>query len=198
MEINNIVRDEIRRQIQDSIAAKQEIYDKNIDEIAEIAKIIVKAYKNGKKVIWFGNGGSAADAQHLACEFVSRFVLERESLPSLALNTNTSILTAVPNDYSYDCVFERQVEAFANKGDVLVGITTSGTSPNVIKALKLGQKKGAVTVAFTGECVDKLKKVSDYVFSVPSDNTARIQESHIMIGHIICFLVENSIFGKKK
>lgn len=198
MKNNDNVKNEIRKQIEESIALKKEISDKYIDVIALIAEEIIKAYRNNKKVIWFGNGGSAADAQHLACELVSKFVLERDSIPSLALTTNSSILTAISNDYSFDRVFERQVEAFAVQGDVLVGITTSGTSLNVIKALKLGKKKGAVTVAFTGRHVDKLKNIADYVVSVPSKDTPRIQESHIMIGHIICYLVEKSLFNRKK
>lgn len=192
------VKNEIRRQIIESIALKKEIHNKYVDVIALIAEEIIKAYRMDKKVIWFGNGGSAADAQHLACELVSKFVLERDSIPSLALTTNSSILTAISNDYSFDRVFERQVEAFAVEGDVLVGITTSGTSLNVIKALKAGKKKGAVTVAFTGEYISKLKNVVDYIVAVPSDNVPRIQESHIMIGHIICYLVEKSLFDRKK
>ena len=156
------------------------------------------AYKKNKKVLWFGNGGSAADAQHLACELVSKFCMEREAIPSIALNTNTSILTAVSNDYGYDKVFERQIEAFAEKGDVLIGITTSGESLNVIRALKSGKKMGAVTVAFTGKRADKLKDFVDYLITVPSDNTPHIQESHIMIGHIICYLVEKELFGNGK
>lgn len=198
MKNDDNVKNEIRKQIEESIAPKKEIRDKYVDVIALIAEEIIKAYRNNKKVIWFGNGGSAADAQHLACELVSKFVLERNSIPSLALTTNTSILTAISNDYSYDQVFERQVEAFTVKGDVLVGITTSGSSLNVVKALKLGNKMGAVTVAFTGKYVDKLKNVVDYVVAVPSDNTPRIQESQIMIGHIICYLVEKNLFGKEK
>ena len=192
------VKNEIKRQINESIALKKEIHDNYVDVIALIAEEIIKAYRMDKKVIWFGNGGSAADAQHLACELVSKFVLERDSIPSLALTTNSSMLTAISNDYNFNRVFERQVEAFALPGDVLVGITTSGTSLNVIKALKTGKKKGAITVAFTGEYIGKLKNVVDYIVAVPSDNVPRIQESHIMIGHIICYLVEKSLFDKKK
>jgi len=192
------VKNEIKRQINESIALKKEIHDKYVDVIALIAEEIIKAYRMDKKVIWFGNGGSAADAQHLACELVSKFVLERDSIPSLALTTNSSMLTAISNDYNFNRVFERQVEAFALPGDVLVGITTSGTSLNVIKALKTGKKKGAVTVAFTGGYISKLKNLVDYIVAVPSDNVPRIQESHIMIGHIICYLVEKSLFDKKK
>lgn len=188
-------KEEIKKQIQDSAAIKQEVNKKHIDVINDIAGRIINAYRNHKKVIWFGNGGSAADAQHLACELISKFTMERKAIPSIALSTNTSILTAIPNDYSYDRVFERQIEAFAEKGDILVGITTSGTSPNVIKALKLGKKKGTVNVAFTGKHIDDIKDNVDYLVDVPSTDTPRIQESHIMIGHIICDLVERTLFG---
>jgi D-sedoheptulose 7-phosphate isomerase len=190
-------KNEIKKQIEGSIAPKKEIIDKDIDVINDVAVKIIEAYKRNKKTIWFGNGGSAADAQHLACELVSKFILERKAIPSIALTTNTSILTAVSNDYCYDEVFERQIEAFAEKGDILIGITTSGNSLNVIKGLKLGKKKGAITVAFTGRKADKMKDFVDYIIAVPSDNTPHIQESHIMIGHIICYLVEKTIFGDK-
>ena len=189
---------EIEKQIEESIAPKKEIIDRYIDVINDIAVEIIEAYKNHKKVLWFGNGGSAADAQHLACELVSKFYLERKAIPSIALTTNTSILTAIPNDYSYDKVFERQVEAFAEEGDVLIGITTSGNSSNVIRALKLGERKGTITVAFTGKNADKLKDFVDYLVPVPSEKTPHIQESHIMIGHIICYLVEKELFGDGK
>ena len=193
-------KNEIKTQIEESIAPKKEIIgnDKYIDVINNTAGEIIEAYKKNKKVLWFGNGGSAADAQHLACELVSKFCMEREAIPSIALTTNTSILTAVSNDYGYDKVFERQVEAFAEVGDVLIGITTSGESLNVIRALKSGKKMGAVTVAFTGKKADKLKDFVDYLITVPSDSTPHIQESHIMIGHIICYLVEKELFGNGK
>ena len=193
-------KNEIRTQIEESIAPKKEIIDndKYTDVINDTAGAIIVAYKKNKKVLWFGNGGSAADAQHLACELVSKFCMERKAIPSIALTTNTSILTSVSNDYSYDIVFERQVEAFAEAGDVLIGITTSGDSLNVIRALKLGKKKGAITVAFTGKKADNLKYFVDYLITVPSDSTPHIQESHIMIGHIICYLVEKELFGNGK
>jgi len=191
-------KNEIKKQIEESIAPKKEITDKDIDVINDVAREIIEAYENNKKVLWFGNGGSAADAQHLACELVSKFIIDRRAIPSIALTTNTSILTAVPNDYCYEEVFERQVEAFAEKGDILIGITTSGNSLNVINGLKLGKKKGAVTVAFTGRKADKIKDFVDYLIAVPSDSTPHIQESHIMIGHIICYLVEKRLFGNKK
>jgi D-sedoheptulose 7-phosphate isomerase len=191
-------KNEIKKQIEESIALTKEINEKDIDLINNITKEIIKAYKNKKKVLWFGNGGSAADAQHLSCELVGKFMIDRKAIPSIALTTNTSILTAISNDYCYDIVFERQVEALAEKGDILIGITTSGNSLNVIRGLKLGKKKGAITVAFTGENTDKIKNYTDYLISVPSNSTQHIQESHIMIGHIICYLVEKMLFGNKK
>jgi len=195
---NNVknFKSEIERQIEESAELKQELITKHVDVINEIANKIIDAYKNNKKVIWFGNGGSAADAQHLSCELVSKFLRERKAIPSIALTTNTSILTAVSNDYGYEDVFGRQVEAFAEKGDILVGITTSGTSPNVIKALKLGKKKGTINVAFTGVNIEKIKDYVDYLVDVPSKITPRIQESHILVGHIICDLVEKTLFGE--
>jgi len=191
-------KEEIIEQIKKSAAIKEDIIKKHIDIINSIANRIIKAYTNNNKVIWFGNGGSAADAQHLSCELVSKFLLEREAIPSIALTTNTSILTAISNDYTFEEVFKRQVEAFAEKGDILIGITTSGTSPNIIKALQSGKKKGTVNIAFTGKNTDKIKAFTDYLVDVPSKDVPRIQESHIMIGHIICNLVEKTLFGEQK
>lgn len=185
---------DIKRLIEESIKVKEEISDKQLTIINNVAHVIIDAYKKEKKVLWFGNGGSAADAQHLACELVSKFYLERKPLSSMALTTNTSLLTAISNDSSYEKVFERQVDAFANEGDVLIGITTSGTSPNIIKALKAGRKKGTINVALTGKYVHKIKDYVDFLVDVPSTDTPRIQESHIMIGHILCYLVEKTLF----
>jgi D-sedoheptulose 7-phosphate isomerase len=195
MEKNINFKNDIKSQIEASTALKEQLIKKHTDVINDITNKIIKAYNNKKKVIWFGNGGSAADAQHLSCELVSKFCMERKAIPSLALTTNTSILTAISNDYNYERVFERQVEAFAEEGDILIGITTSGTSPNIIKALKFGKKKGTINVAFTGENTDKIREYVDYLVDVPSKETPRIQESHIMIGHIICQLVEKTLFG---
>ena len=188
-------RREIKTYIEESIEPKREILAKYLDVINDVTNEIIEAYRNDKKVIWFGNGGSAADAQHLACELVSKFYMERKALPSIALTTNTSTLTAISNDFCYEKVFERQVEAFAKEGDVLIGITTSGKSVNVINALKTAKTKGAITVAFTGNSTDKIRACVDYLIPVPSNNTPHIQESHIMIGHIICYLVEKALFG---
>ena len=188
-------KEEIKKQVGDSISLKKKISETHLDIINEIVNEIVNAYKNGKKVIWFGNGGSAADAQHLACELVSKFLKERKALPSISLTTNTSILTAVSNDYCYEDVFKRQVEAHAKKGDILIGITTSGASPNIIKALDAGRKIGTINIAFTGKYTKKIEKNVDYLLAIPSIETPRIQECHITVGHIICYLVEKTLFG---
>ncbi|UCE37027.1 MAG: D-sedoheptulose 7-phosphate isomerase [Thermoplasmata archaeon] len=169
----------------------------NLDEgkIVEIASAIIDAYKKGKKVLIFGNGGSAADAQHIAAELVGKYKLVRKPLAAMALTVNTSILTACANDFGYEFVFAKQVEAMAQKDDVVIGISTSGTSPNVIEAIKVAKEKGAVTVGFTGEGKTGLGDAVDIWLSVPSKDTPRIQEAHITAGHIICFLVESEIFG---
>ena len=191
-------REEIIDQIEKSAAVKDDIISKHVDIINNITNQIIKAYGTNNKVIWFGNGGSAADAQHLSCELVSKFLMDREAIPSIALTTNTSILTAVSNDYCFEDVFKRQVEAFAEKGDILIGITTSGTSPNIIKALESGRKKGTINVVFTGKKTDKIKNLADFIIDIPSQETPRIQESQIMVGHIICDLVERTLFGEQK
>lgn len=161
-----------------------------MDVIQLMAERCKKALKSGNKVLFCGNGGSAADAQHLAAELIGRFQKERRSLASVALTTDTSILTAVANDYGYDEVFARQVEGLGRSGDVLIGISTSGNSANVVKAALKARDTGMHTIAFTGEGDGKLKDICDITFAVPSKVTARIQEMHIMVGHIICELVE--------
>ncbi len=163
--------------------------------IVNIANAMIEAYKKGGKVILFGNGGSAADAQHIAAELVGKYKMIRDPLPALALSTNTSILTACANDYGYETVFAKQVQALAGKDDVVVGISTSGTSPNVLAGIKAAKEKGAVTVGFTGEKGSELGNMVDICLAVPSKDTPRIQEAHITAGHIVCFLVERSIFG---
>ena len=183
--------------INQTLRVKQNILKDNemIKNIDEIVKVIINAYKENKKVVLFGNGGSAADAQHLACELVGKFYLERKALASIALTTNTSELTAIANDYSFNRVFARQVEALVNPGDIVIGITTSGNSLNVIEGIKEAKLCGAVTIGFTGASGGKLKENIDYLLAVPSEDTPHIQESHIMIGHIICYLVEKELFG---
>lgn len=162
-------------------------------QVAAIVRAIVQAFRAGHKVLWFGNGGSAADAQHLAAEFSGRFLRDRGGLPSEALSVNTSALTAIGNDFGYDKVFSRQVEAFAQKGDVVVGITTSGTSKNVVLGLEEAKKRGAVTVAFTGNGGGKVSEIADLSLVGPNGYSAIIQEVHIAMGHIICDLVEQEL-----
>ena len=185
---------EIVKQIQESIDMKEKL-KALAKEIAIIAQLIFEAYQNGKKVILFGNGGSAADAQHIAGEFVGRFFLERKALPALALHTNTSIVTGLGNDYGYDSIFRRQVEANLVEGDVVIGISTSGNSPNVVKAIDYANAHGGKTVAFVGEKACKLDELANIVLKVPSKSTPRIQEGHITAGHIICYMVEQELFG---
>jgi len=187
----------IINKINQTLRVKQNILRDNelIKKIDEITRVIVNAYKENKKVILFGNGGSAADAQHIAGELVGKFYLERKALAAIALTTNTSELTAIANDYSFNRVFARQVEALVNPGDIVIGITTSGNSLNVIEGIKEAKLRGAVTIGFTGASGGKLKENVDYLLAVPSEDTPHIQESHIMIGHIICYLVEKELFG---
>jgi len=168
------------------------------DKIEEIVDIVIEAYKKGKKVILFGNGGSAADAQHISAELVGRFKKDRKALPAITLTTNTSVLTALSNDYGFDIVFSRQVDAVVEDGDVVIAISTSGNSPNVLKGVDAARRKGAKTVGLTGKDGGKLKDMVDIAIVVPSDKTARIQEGHITIGHIICELVESELFEENR
>lgn len=185
-------------QIEKSIEIKKAIHasPEFIVQIQTIAKVIIEAYKQGNKTLIAGNGGSAADAQHLAGELVSRFYFDRPGLPSIALTTDTSILTAIGNDYGYDQLFARQIEANGAKGDVFIGISTSGNSKNIIEALKTCKKKGITTVGFTGASGGEMAALCSYCFKVPSTETPRIQETHIVVGHIICSIVEEAMFGK--
>lgn len=163
--------------------------------IGVITDIITQAFKNGNKVLFCGNGGSAADAQHLAAEFSGRFYVDRDALPAEALHCNTSYLTAVGNDYSYDVIYSRIIKGIGHKGDVVVGLSTSGNSKNIVLAFEEARKKGLNTVGFTGATGGKMKELSDYLVNVPSTDTPRIQESHILLGHIICQLVEEQYFN---
>jgi len=189
----------IKRYLNESVEVKRKILDDPslLDKIKETASLIIEAYGGGKKLILFGNGGSAADAQHIAAELVGRFKLERSALPALAFTTDTSILTSVANDYDYSKVFARQVEALVEEGDVVIGISTSGSSLNVLRGIEAAREKEARTIGFTGKDGGKLTQVADLTIEVPSSDTARVQEAHITILHIICFLVERQIFGEK-
>jgi len=183
--------------INESIKVKQALMGDIhlIAQIDTVVKVITTAFQNGNSVYFAGNGGSAADAQHLAAEFSGRFYMDRKALPSEALHCNTSYLTAVANDYSYEVIYARLIEGITKPGDILVGISTSGNSGNIVKAFEMAKTKQVVTIGFTGEKGGKMKEISDYLINVPSNDTPRIQESHILVGHIICELVESNIFG---
>ncbi len=165
-----------------------------IPQVVRVADLIVQAYRHKGKVVLFGNGGSAADAQHIAGELVGKFRFDRPSLPAVALSTNTSALTAIANDFSYDVVFERAVDGLVHEGDVVIGLSTSGESPSVIRGIEAAKRKGARTVAFCG-AKGRLAKLCDVALAVPSTDTPRIQEVHITLGHIVCELVEEELFG---
>lgn len=192
-----MITDKINSIIAASIEVKQAILTDTAfqEQIAKAVEVIVEAFVNGKKVLFCGNGGSAADAQHLAAEFSGRFYIDRKALPSEALHCNTSYMTAVANDYSYDVIYARLLDGIGVEGDVIIGLSTSGNSTNIVKAFEVARNKKIITVAFTGATGGKLKEISDFLFNVPSTDTPRIQESHILIGHIICELVEAKIFG---
>jgi len=189
----------IRKCLNESVKVKRKILDDPslLDKIKQTASLIIEAYGNRKKLILFGNGGSAADAQHIAAELVNKFKLERSALPALAFTTDTSILTSIANDYDYAGVFARQVEALVEEGDVVIGISTSGGSLNVLKGIEAAKGKGARTIGFTGKDGGKLSQIADLTVEVPSSDTPRVQEAHITILHIVCFLVERELFSKK-
>lgn len=189
--------EQIKSIIEASIHVKQQLLGDEIllERIAAVTEAITTAFRNGNKVLFCGNGGSAADAQHLAAEFSGRFYSDRNPLPSEALHCNTSYLTAVANDYGYDVVYSRMIKGLGKAGDILVGLSTSGNSVNIIKAFEEAKSAGMITVAFTGAGGGKMKEQADYLINVPSTDTPRIQESHIMVGHIVCQLVEASLFN---
>jgi D-sedoheptulose 7-phosphate isomerase len=186
----------VRRSIEASIGVKRLLLNSSevVSGMARVTDILIEAFKNGNKPLLFGNGGSAADAQHIAAEFVGRFAFNRPALPALALTVNTSAVTAIGNDYGFDLVFGRQIEALGRRGDVAIGISTSGNSANVIEAVTVAKKLGLYTVALTGASGGKLKTTADHCLCAPSNETPRIQECHILIGHIIAELVEQTIF----
>jgi len=184
-----------RRDFDELLADRRGLLDepRYAGQVAAIVSAMVRTFRTGGKVLWFGNGGSAADAQHLAAEFSGRFLRDRRGLHSESLSVNTSALTAISNDFGYDHVFERQMEAFAQSGDVVVGITTSGSSRNVVLALEEAKRRGAVTVAFTGNGGGKVAQIADLCLVGPDGYSAIVQEVHITMGHIICDLVEQSL-----
>lgn len=182
---------------EESAAIKRQFAEKNRQAIVDLATRIAESFSQGRKLLLFGNGGSAADAQHLAAEFVNRFMIERPPLPALALTTDTSIITSIGNDYDYSEIFSKQIKALGTEGDIAIGISTSGNSPNIIKAIEAAKAQGILTVGFTGKDGGKLAEMVDMLFNVESKTTARIQETHITLGHVICELVDQILFGLK-
>jgi D-sedoheptulose 7-phosphate isomerase len=189
--------EQIKQIIGSSIATKQQILEneKLIQILENCVEVITNAFRNGNKVLFCGNGGSAADAQHLAAEFSGRFYIDRDALPAEALHCNTSYITAVANDYSYDMIYARMIKGIGNPGDILIGLSTSGNSKNILEAFKIAKIKNMITIGLTGESGGVMKEMSDYLLNVPSSDTPRIQESHILLGHIICQLVEEKYFS---
>ena len=183
----------IKEEFQSHLETINSVINTMEEDIQDASSIIVNALKNGNKILLCGNGGSAADAQHIAAELTGRYKTERKGLPGIALTTDTSALTAIGNDYGYDRIFDRQVEALANKGDVVIGISTSGNSKNVVSALLLAQEMGCKTVGLTGRDGGAMNEVCDINIIVPSDNTPRIQEMHILFGHIICQIIDDNL-----
>ena len=188
--------DKIKKIIKSSIDTKQSVLQNEglLKTIAASVDVIVSAFRNGNRVYFCGNGGSAADAQHLAAEFSGRFYTDRKALPAEALHCNTSYLTAVANDYSFDDIYSRLIDGIGEAGDVLIGLSTSGNSANIVKAFETARKKTMITIGFTGKSGGNMKPLCDHLVNIPSTDTPRIQESHIMVGHIICQLVEEKYF----
>lgn len=190
--------DTVTRSIAASIAAKQQILDNRelLATIRRVADVMIDALQHGRRILWCGNGGSAADAQHLAAELSGRFYYDRPPLNSEALHCNTSYLTAVANDYGYDLIYSRMIDGSCQAGDVLVGLSTSGNSKNIVNAFRKARELGVTTVALTGETGGEMKALADHLLNVPSTDTPRIQECHILLGHIICEMVEAQMFPK--
>lgn len=190
------MKEKIREIICESMEAKRSLLEDGTSDVVRAAGVLIKALAAGKKVLIFGNGGSAADSQHMAAELVGRFKKERKAIPAIALTTNASTLTAIANDYGYDVSFSRQVEALGRRGDVAIGISTSGNSKNVIEAIRKSSSMGLKTIGLSGGAGGILKKEADTTICVRSKDTPRIQESHILVIHILCELIEKELFGK--
>lgn len=191
------IQSEIKQQLLESARVKEELANAGSDDIADVAEMLIAAVAGGARILLCGNGGSAADAQHIAAELVARLRKERRAIPALALTTNTSTLTALANDYDYLKVFVRQVEAFGTAGDVLIGISTSGNSKNVIQAMNYAAENGIKTVALTGGSGGEMAQIADFSIIVPSNSVQRIQESHIAVGHILCDILEQSVCNQQ-
>ncbi len=186
----------IEKAFRESAEVKLKFLQEYTERIVEVTDLILNAYRQGHKLLFFGNGGSATDASHLAAELVNRYRRNREGLPAIALTTDMSVITSIGNDISYNEIFARQLQALGQKGDIAIAISTSGNSPNVLRAVEAAKQKGITTIGFTGGTGGKLVNLVDHAFVVPSKNTARIQETHITLGHIICELVEERLFGE--
>lgn len=187
--------EDIEIQLQESIDTKKALLPAHLDVIKKIADAIVMAFKNGHRLYLIGNGGSAADAQHIAGELIGRFKMNRRPLPAVALTTDTSVITALANDFGYDACFARQVEALVNPGDVVLAFSTSGNSKGILNAVQVTRNRGAIAIGFTGKDGGLLKDAVDICLKIPSTNTPRIQECHITVGHIVCSIVEKELFG---
>jgi D-sedoheptulose 7-phosphate isomerase len=189
------MKDNILKAFEESIQVKKNFIDeKNIAKIFEVCKAIANAFNEGKKLILFGNGGSSTDASHIAAEFINRFKRERPGLPAISLNTDMAVITSIANDYDFSEIFAKQLKALANEGDVVLAISTSGNSSNIMKAMDVARKRKLTTIAFTGLKGEKFASRASFAFVVPSDSTPRIQETHITIGHVICQIVEEILF----
>ncbi len=190
------IEDIIIRTFKESSHVKEVFVNENLVRIVRIVEAITEALKGEKKLLIFGNGGSAADAQHLAAEFINRFTIERPPLPAIALCTDTSVLTSIANDYDFSDVFAKQIRAIGHEGDIAWGISTSGSSPNVVKALEVAKKRGMITIALTGRDGGKMAAIADHHLNVSSNSVPRIQEVHITVGHVICEMIDYKLFKK--
>jgi len=192
------MKEKILKEFKESISVKEKFIQSHLDAVIEVSRAIAAAFNEGNKLILFGNGGSSTDASHIAAEFVNRFKRERPGLPAIALNTDMAVITSIANDYDYSEVFSRQLKSLASEGDVVIAITTSGHSSNVIKALDAAKKKKLKSIVFTGSKGEKLASKASYSFIVPSESTPRIQETHITLGHVICLMVEEILFEEPR
>ena len=190
------MEDHIIRSFKEGNELKEVFINENLNRIVRVIEVITAALQAGSKILLFGNGGSAADAQHLAAEFVNRFVIERPPLPAIALSTDTSIITSIGNDYDFSEIFSKQIHAIGQEGDIAWGISTSGKSPNVVKGFEMAKKKGLVTIGLTGRDGGDIARIVDYSLNVSSHNTPRVQEVHITVGHVICEMIDYKLFQR--
>jgi len=192
------MKEKILKEFRDSIDVKERFVETHLDAIVEVSKAIAEAFNAGNKIMIFGNGGSSTDASHIAAEFVNRFKRERPGLPAIALNTDMAVITSIANDYDFSEIFARQIKSLGAEGDIAIALSTSGQSPNIIKALEAAKRKKLKTVFFTGLKGEKTAAKTTFPFVVPSDNTPRIQETHITLGHVICLMVEDILFDQPR